>query len=199
MINAPKRPDFDRATVLQILESAFYRAAEQDYAKGYIINEEDVRASVYRYVRNSLDLVPLWRVFTNLSSFSSPDTEQGFFKPDLVFFHSPGDEYSPRVEIFAEIKHWPDQPKIEADLAKLDKLRKIYQPESPDVAFFAIVGTDIPADDALKLTLALKSKHPDAHIWLKPHVQPDGSAIYDGPWDLASGLDPWRKRLRHLS
>ncbi len=193
----PKRPDFDRATVLQILESAFYRCAEQDYATGRVINEEDVRASVYRYVRNSLDLVPQWRVFTNLSSFSSPGTDHGFFKPDLVFFHSPDDEHSPRVEIFAEIKHWPDRPKIEADLAKLAKLHDIYQPEMPDVAFFAIVGTNLPADAALALACDLKRQHPNAHIWLKPHEQPDGP-LYKGPWDRATRLDPWRKRLRHL-
>lgn len=188
-------PDFDRRTVLQILEAAFHRCADHDYASGYIINEEDMRACVYRNVRNALDLSERWRVFTNLSCFAAPGTEDACFKPDLVFFHLSEDQQSARVEIFAEIKHWPNAQKVEADVEKLAKLRALYMPEHPDVAFFGIMGTSVTESE--DLALDLQRRYPDVRVWLRPHFLESG-ALYRGPWDDVAKYDPWRKRLRHL-
>jgi hypothetical protein len=191
----PVIPNFDRPTVFQILEAAFHRCADHDYALGYIINEEDMRACVYRNVRNALDLSDRWRVFTNLSCFAAPGTEEAYFKPDLVMFHSSAGGETARVEILAEIKHWPNAQKVEADVAKLAKLRTLYQPEEPDVAFFGIMGKSTSETEAIAAELG--KRYAEVKVWLRPHFLRSG-CLYQGPWDDVAKLDPWRKRLRHL-
>lgn len=190
------QPDFDRPTALKILEAAFYRAAELDYAQGHIHNEEDVRASTYRHARAAFDLVPAWRLLTNLSAFSNGAKLNEYFRPDITIFHWPPKTPSPRIEIFAEIKHWPSEAKIVTDLKKLVRLRDLYTPERPDVAFFAIVGHGFDHKSAAALTKELRRRF-KANIWLVAHWGLKGS-LYSGPWNDAANLDPWRARLKHL-
>ena len=190
------KPDFDRSTALKILEAAFYRCAETDYPHGHIHNEEDVRASTYRHARAAFDLVPNWRLLTNLSAFGKRSKSKEHFKPDITLFHWSPNTPFPRVEIFAEIKHWPNETKMVSDLKKLTKLREIYTPERPDIAFFAILGHGFDHTSAAKLTKQLRRRF-QAHIWLVPHWGPEGS-LYVGPWNDAADLDPWRARLRHI-
>ena len=191
------RPDFNRNTALKILEAAFYRTAELDYAQGHIHNEEDVRASTYRHARAAFDLVPNWRLLTNLSAFSKEEKSKEYFRPDITIFHQRQKKASPRIEIFAEIKHWPNEAKIEADLKKLVRLRDIYTPERPDVAFFAILGNRFDYKSAEILTKKLRKRF-KANIWLVAHWGPEGRSLYQSNWNKAVNLDPWRARLKHL-
>ncbi|MFA6176078.1 MAG: hypothetical protein WC765_05840 [Phycisphaerae bacterium] len=192
----PIKSDFDRPRALTFLKAAFWRAADKDYAHGHIHNEEDVRASTYRYARNALDRDPTWRLFTNLSAFSNRANSNAYFRPDISIFHWKPKAPSPRIEIFAEIKHWPNESKIIADLKKLARLREIYTPEHPDIAFFGILGHGFNHISAAKLTVDLRRRF-KANIWLIAHHGPKGP-LYAGPWSEAAKLDPWRARLKHL-
>ncbi len=200
-----QRPDLDRAAVLKILESGFYHAAEIDYAQGHIHNEEDVRAATYRHVRAAFDLIPNWRLLTNVSAFTDCEDSSECFRPDFAVFHRFPDADKDKVEIatieiFAEIKHWPSEAKIVSDLEKLVRLREIYTPERPDIAFFAILGHGFNHTKVAALNTQLLQRF-QANIWLVPHWDPkwggDGS-LYKGPWVEAANLDPWRARLRHF-
>jgi len=193
------KPDFDRATVLQILESAFYRAAEVDYRDAHIHNEEDIRSATYRYIRNALDLAPNWKVLVNPTAFGSCTEAPERFKPDLVIFHWPPGHPHPKVEVFLEIKHWPSRELVEHDLSKLQRLKTYFPDDDPAVAFFAIVGHgfDRASADLLRADMVMNFK---AHVWLVPHWSKEwgeGESLYKGPFWDAAGCDPWRARLRH--
>ncbi|TVQ56011.1 MAG: hypothetical protein EA366_10230 [Spirulina sp. DLM2.Bin59] len=193
------KPDLDRSTVLKILESAFYRCAELDYRNAHIHNEEDVRSATYRYARNALDLASNWRILVNPSASLVSTGVKNHCKPDFVVFHWPDTQSYPSVEIFLEIKHWPNEDKIERDLKKLQKIKSEFSEDSPTIAFFAIVGHGFNKQSAESLRIKMIDKY-QALVWLVPHWsdewQPDG-ALYQGPfWDNV-GLDPWRARLKH--
>jgi hypothetical protein len=193
------KPDFDRSTVLQILESAFNRAAEVDYRDAHIHIEEDVRAATYRYIRNALDLAPNWKVLVNPTAFGSAGESAEMFKPDLVFFHWPPGYPNPRVEVFVEIKHWPNKESVEHDLKKLERLKSCFREDDPAVAFFAILGNgfDRASADLLCDEMTARFK---AHVWFVPHWSSEwgeGESLYKGPFWDAVGCDPWRARLKH--
>jgi YD repeat-containing protein len=186
-------PDFDRDCVLQILRAAFYRCAESDYAQGHIIGEEDVRASVYRYTRDALDLAPSWRVFSNLTAFEIAGPDAQSFKPDLTFFHSTDGHSTATVKLLAEIKHWPNTEEIDRDIQKLKRLSRSFIPDAPALAFFAILGTGFKDREVSQLELEYAKRYPDVCVWFRQH-----HGLYRGPWDPVSGLDPWRRRLRQI-
>lgn len=188
----PVVPDFERETVVQLARAAFYRSAEYDYANGYIIQEEDVRASVYRYIRDALDLAPAWRVFLNLTTSDADETEAGLYKPDLIFFHSPDNHATATVEMLVEIKHWPSPSRVERDIDKLLKLRQSFT-SAPAIAFFAIVGRDFRDRDAIEIEQEYVARYPGVSVWFRHH-----DALYRGPWDHVTRLNPWQRAMRRL-
>lgn len=198
-------PHFDRTIALRILQAAFYRAAHEDYVKGHVHNEEDIRASTYRHARAAFDLDDTWRLFTNLSAFSKPDNQRErireHFRPDMCLFHLPPRARYPRIEIFVEIKHWPTLDEITRDLTKLRNLSREYTPEHPAIAFFAIVGSQFKKRKAkgVEELAAQMEKDYDAHVWLVPHFGDDESPLYKAHWNETQKLDPWRARLRHIT
>lgn len=193
----------DRATVLNLVRAAFLQAATIDYRDGHVHCEEDMRACVYRYVRNGLELFPEWRIFVNLSAFSG---KGGFSKPDMSLFRWPGyhgadSSGEPQLEIAVEIKHWPNRAQVEQDVEKLMSLHDSFD-EAPNGLFIAVVGTGWDRGSVAEVMEHL-STHPGVSVMLKP-TYPDGpdvqeSYLYRGPWREDCRLDPWRARLRNVS
>jgi len=183
--------DYDRSAVIDLLRMAFERAAKHDYALGYIINEEDVRASVYRYVRNDLERSPLWRIFTSATASSMADGEDRSFKPDLALFYSNDPQHSSvALEILVEVKHWPREEQIRRDINKLVALAKSH-PNHPDTVFFAIVGSG-----GARLQKKLGEEFKQTRICLESHLRDDGTELYTCPWNPETRLNPWQKCLR---
>jgi len=154
-----------------------------------ILHEEDLRASVYGYTREILDMAPDWRVFCDMTLSKKA-------KPDLIFFHSSDDHKKHEaIEILVEIKHWPTERQIKSDIEKLIQLGKRVSPHRPMLVFLAILGNknkNFRKADLSQLELDYKALYPDVHqIWFRPHY-----GLYCGPWDKKAKRDPWRNCLK---
>lgn len=195
--------DIGRDTVIQFIKSAFDLSCEIDYAFGFISNEEDMRANVYRHVRAKLDIFPKWRVFANLSLFPT-SSEQGksHHKPDLLFFHWadwPDIDKTAKAEILVEIKHGPKRSEIIDDIKKLNIMKgQISDP--PVIVFLAITGEDLRGQEASDFEAESRRNNSNLNIWLRPHYSSEDrsntESLYKGPYDPRSGWDPWRRFLR---
>jgi hypothetical protein len=182
---------FSRPLVLRLLEVAFRKAAQHDYANKYTENEEDLRASVYRYLRNELDHDERWRVFL---SYSTRDNDTGVVwrKPDMTLLMGEPKHENLRIEILVEIKNWPTIDAIHRDIEKLIRLRQRFPSDRPDLVFLGIIppGSLGSIEEAVLDRLEDRS---GIHIWLEHHDK-----IWRGPWINERKTDPYREKLRLL-
>jgi len=184
---------FSPATVLEILKASFQKVAHFDYAKKFTENEEDIRASIYRYVRNVLDVDLNWRVFLSYST-KEDASSTNLHKPDMVFVRSENDYQIVKVEIFVEMKNWPSLEEIENDVRRLIELRKGFENDNPILVFLGILGTSFKSENVQDVERKIKTKFKNPeylHVWLKKH-----NDIYEDPWYENEHTDPWRKKLR---
>ena len=190
------QPNFTRAVVLEVLRAAFLKTTRHDYAHKYIENEEDVRACVFRYVRESLDLDPRWRVFLSYSTYDN-NQDQNLYKPDMIFLRGEQQHEAISLELLVEVKNWPTYTAVQHDLTKLLQLRRRFGQDQPEVVFFAVVGRSFaPPAQLAEVTSRLQaavSPHEGVHIWLEHH-----DLIYKGPWDAVNKTDPYREKLRQI-
>lgn len=183
-------------TVLEILKASFQKVAHFDYAKKFTENEEDIRASIYRYVRNVLDVLDVdlnWRVFLSYST-KEDASSTNLRKPDMVFVRSENDYQIVKVEIFVEMKNWPTLEEIEKDVDRLISLRKRFENDNPILVFLGILDTNFKSENVQDVERKIKTKFKNLeylHVWLKKHDD-----LYKGPWYEDEHTDPWRKKLR---
>lgn len=190
-----KRISFSRQFVLNTLESSFLKTARIDYGYKYTHTEEDIRASIYRYIRETLDMDYTWRLFLSYST-KLDSSGRGKPRPDMVFFRGDENLQNQKAEIFVEIKNWPTKDQIERDIKKLFAIKKIYVDDNPDIVFLAIIGptSSFPSDDTKEIKLYFEETFKDkglVHIFLQKH-----SDIYKGPWNYDKNNDPWLEKLR---
>ncbi len=184
---------YTRATVLEILKASFHQFAHFDYAEKFTDNEEDERASIYRYVRNTLDMDTSWRMF--LSYTTKGNTENPtLYKPDMVFLHSEDNHKTEKVELFVEIKNWPEEEAIINDIGKLLKLKEHFSKYDPDIIFLAILGHNFTDKSIDNIKSEIRKKiqtETSVHLCFEKH---DG--LFKGPWINERNTDPWRVTLR---
>ena len=181
------------STVLEVLKSLFSKVAHFDYAEKFTENEEDIRASIYRYIRNILDTDTTWRVFLSYS------TKEGvmnptLYKPDMVFFRNETNYQKVKVEIFVEIKNWPTIDEIQQDVNKLVTLKGHFLEDDPELVFLAILGTNFKEENTEDVELGIQNKflnETKLHFCLEKH-----NDLYRGPWNKNKRTDPWREKLR---
>ena len=106
---------YDIKTVVNIIKKSFLHTCKNDYAHGYAILEADIRNSLYFHIRHALDYDERWRIFSDLSKRIADK----IIKPDFVLFKSEDNHKTEKIELVAELKHWPKKGEIEQDLIKL--------------------------------------------------------------------------------
>jgi len=193
---------YSREFVLRILELAFLKTAKIDYAFKYTHSEEELRACVYRYLRDVLDLDERWRAFLSFSVKQDEETDKKH-KPDIIILKGEPVHENLSVEIIVEMKNWPDYKHAKHDVGKLLEYRERFkkQNDKPELIFMAIVGEKFYEDEDKKIKDIIfegRKKYSDVHIWLQYH-----NSIFCGPWNSEKNgnhkhPDPYLEKLRFL-
>lgn len=190
------QPQFTRPMVIELLRAAFHQAAYHDYRFKYIENEEDLRACVFRHLRDALDLDPRWRVFLSYSSYNK-NQQPNRFKPDMIILCGEQQHAGVRLEILVELKNWPKTASIERDIEKLCRMHRLYAEDNPDIVFFGVVNSSVCEKAAIvQKQNELRDLFPSpisGHVWLEHHDE-----LYRGPWDAVKNTDPYREKMRRL-
>ena len=182
---------YTREEVIECIRSAFRKVAEFDYGYKFTHNEEDIRASLYRYIREFLDIDQNWRVFL---SYPITKGTQTLIKPDIIFTKR-NDENDWSLEIIIEMKNWLKRKEvIVKDCTKMENLLKEYVGDSPHLMFLGILRNKKDckdADDWISWINTKLDKTGSVEIILYPHDN-----LFCGEWDFENKTDPWLKKFR---
>jgi len=184
----------EREEVMESLEKAFRRVGEFDYGRKYTHLEEDLRASLYRYVRDFLDVDDHWRIFLSYMT-GEKDVERN--KPDMIFtFGEPIEHAQHKLEILVEMKNWPrpnTKELIKHDCEKMIKISKLFPESKPDMYFLGIIGDKYTSEKVKKLEDEISEKYNNErlHVILLSHRD-----LYEGPWENKEKTDPWKRLLQ---
>ncbi|NIA29996.1 MAG: hypothetical protein GWP06_08815 [Actinobacteria bacterium] len=183
---------FSREVVLGILKESFLKTMRIDYAYKYTHNEEDIRASMYRYIRETIDMDYTWRVFLSYPT-KLDDSGNVRPKPDMIFLRGDEGFKNQKIEIFLEIKNWPTIEQIDIDIKKLIFLKNKFSEDNPSIVFCGMLGKGFSSEGLRKVIDDIGKKYHNEdklHVHLEKHNE-----LYDGPWDYKKNTDPWREKL----
>ena len=174
--------------IQNIVENSFNKMCEYDYAYKYTENEEDERAALYRYIRNTQEKDKLSiRVFLSYSFKIGKKT----LKPDILIASHENNYTNIKTQAIIEMKNWPSRSDIQEDIDKLKKYGEALRDDNPLLYFLAVVGNgfnNIDIENYIKNELT-----PGSNIIVKLRKH---SELYKGPWCSKSKSDPWRKKYR---
>lgn len=183
---------YTREEVVECIRSAFQRVAEFDYGYKFTHNEEDIRASLYRYIREFLDVDQNWRVFL---SYPITKGTRTLIKPDLMFTKRGKDDWDWSLEIIIEMKNWLKRKEIIVDdCRKMEDLLNKYSGDLPHLMFLGIMKNRKDykdAEDWISWIDGKLDKPGSVEIILHPHDK-----IFRGVWDFENNTDPWLKKFR---